>query len=172
MTTSTIPAAIAYLVATAKAAWANDQSVYVFDGPTPAGFDQEFANKVWIAADPTQEDAPGFEVVVGDQSAATLTQGRTRDESYAIVCAIEHWDGGTDLAEARTVAFGYLATFEGFLRGIPSLGGPGDVGLAGALGPSGWAQLSGGIAVHQDQQTKGCVCLITFHVSCRARLTT
>jgi hypothetical protein len=172
MTTSTIPAAINYLVSTARTQWAADQTVIVFDGPTPAASGGEFANRVWIGADPMQDDAPGFEAVVGDQDVATMTQGRTRDEQYAIACAIEHWDGGSDLAAARATAFGYLATFEGFLRGVPGTGGPGNIGLAGALGLAGWAQLKGGIALHQEQQTSGCVALITFHVSCRARLTT
>lgn len=170
MITSTINAAVTYLVATARAAWADDSTAYVFDGPTPAGFNQEVPNKVWIGADPTLDDQPGFEAVTGDHQAATLSQGRTLDESYAIACAVEHWDGGTDLAEARTAAFGYLATFEAFVRGVPPVG-PGDTTLGGALGTSGWAQLSGGVAMHQQQQPKGCVVLITFHITCRARLT-
>lgn len=170
MTTSTINAAINYLVTTARAAWATDQTVFVFDGPTPAGFDQEFPNKIWIGADPTLDDTPGFEAVTGDRDVATLTQGRALDEQFLIACAVEHWDGGTDLAEARAAAFGYWATFENFVRGLPPVG-PGDTRLGGALGPSGWAKLGGAVAMHQAQKTTGCVALITFHVACRARLT-
>ena len=172
MSTSTMFAAIDYLVTTSQAAWANDSTAYVFDGPTPAGFDQEFPNKIWIGADPIQDDAPGFEAVTGDQDFATISQGRTRDERFAIACAVEHWDGGTDLKVARTAAKGYLATFETFLRGTAATAGPGDCTLGGALGPSGYAQLAGGQALHQEQQTTGCLCLITFHITCRARLTT
>lgn len=170
MTTSTINAALTYLAATARATWAEDSTAFVFDGPTPAGFQQEKPNKIWIGADPMQDDEPGFEAVTGDHTAATLSQGRTLDETYSIVCAVEHWDGGTDLAEARAAAFGYLATFENFVRGVPPVG-PGDTTLGGALGTSGWSQISGGIAVHQAQKSTGCLVLITFHVSCRARLT-
>lgn len=170
MTTSTINAAINYLVTTARAAWAADQSTYVFDGPIPAGFDQEFPNKIWIGADPTLDDAPGFEAVTGDHNVATLSQGRSLDEQYNIVCTIEHWDGGTDLSEARAKAFSYWATFENFVRGLPPVG-PGDTTLGGALGTAGWAQISGGVAMHQAQKSNGCVVLITFHVQCRARLT-
>lgn len=169
-TTSTINAAIGYLVSTAKAAWANDQSVYVFDGPAPVGTALESPNRVWIGADPTKDEEAGYDAVTGDQDVATLSQGRTKDETFSITCAIEHWDGGTDLAEARAAAFGYLATFEKFLRGIPALGGPGDVTLGGALGSSGWAKLAGGVQLHQEQQSPGCDVVIVFHVTCKARL--
>lgn len=172
MTTSTINAAINYLVSAARAAWAGDQSVHVFDGPTPAEFNLEAPNRVWIGADPTKDEEAGYDAVTGDQDVATLTQGRTKDETFSITCAIEHWDGGTDLTQARGVAFGYWATFENFLRGIPSLGGPGDVTLGGALGPSGWAKLAGGVQLHQEQQFEGCDVVIIFHVTCKARLTT
>lgn len=168
--TSTINAAVTYLVTTAKATWAGDETVCVFDGPTPAGFQQEKPNKVWIGADPTVDDSPGFEAVTGDHQVANLNQGRSLDENYAIVCAIEHWDGGTDLGAARDAAFGYFAVFENFVRGRPPVG-PGDTSLGGALGTSGWAQISGGVAMHQAQKSEGCVVLITFHVTCRARLT-
>jgi hypothetical protein len=170
MTTSTINAAINYLVATARTAWAADPTAFVFDGPTPAGVDQEFPNKIWIGADPTLDETPGFEAVTGDHAAATLSQGRSLDEQFAIACAIEHWDGGTDLAEARAAAFSYWATFENFVRGRPPVG-PGDTTMGGALGTSGWSQIGGGVAMHQAQKSNGCVALITFHVSCRARLT-
>jgi hypothetical protein len=163
--------AIAYLVAKAEAQWANDLSVVVFDGPTPADFELEAPNRIFIGADPTKLDAEGDDAVTGDQEVATLSQGRTRNEAFAITCAVEHWDGGTDLAEARSIAKGYFDTFEQFLRGIPPIG-PGDVTLGGALGTSGWAQIAGGIALHQEQQSTGCAVVLVFHVSCRARLTT
>lgn len=169
MSTTTINAAIAYLVNTAKSTWASDQNMTVFDGPTPAGFQLESKSRIWIGADPTL-DQPGAEAVTGTTEVATLSQGRSLNEDYAIVCAIEHWDGGTDLSEVRSVAFGYMATFQGFLRGLPPVG-PGDTTMGGALGTSGWAQAS--IAsVHQFQQTDGADVVIVFHVLCRARLTT
>lgn len=163
--------AMAYLVTTARAQWAADQSAFVFDGPEPVNYDGEFPNKIWIGADPTKAEAAGDEAVTGDQGVATLSQGRTRTERFAITCAVEHWDGGTDLNEARSVAKTYFDTFEQFLRGIPPVG-PGDVTLGGALGTSGWAQIAGGIALHQEQQSSGCDVVIVFHVSCTARLTT
>lgn len=169
--TSTINAALNYLVATAKAAWANDQSVQVFDGPTPVNFNLEAPNRVWIGADPTKGEEAGDDAVTGDQDDATLKQGRSKNETFSITCAIEHWDGGTDLAEARKAAFGYWATFETFLRGVPGLGGPGDITLGGALGSSGWAKLAGGVQLHQEQQSSGCDVVIVFHVTCTARLT-
>jgi hypothetical protein len=171
MSTTTIPAALAYLVTTATNTWATDQSVYVFDGPPPVGFNLEFPTKIWIGCDPTKLDAMGDEVVAGDYNVATLTQGRTLQETYSIVCAVEHWDGGTDLNEARAAAFSYFATFENFVRGLPGSGGPGDTTMGGALGTAGWSQVSGGLALYQEQQSPGCDVVIVFHVSCTARLT-
>lgn len=168
MSTTTINAAISYLVATSTTTWAADKTMTVFDGPTPDGYRLESNNRIWIGADPTLPE-PGVGAVTGSTDIATLSQGRSLDEQFAIVCAIEHWDGGTDVAEARAAAFGYMATFQGFLRGLPSVG-PGDVTMGGALGPSGWAQAS--IAgVHQFQESTGCDVVIVFHVLCRARLT-
>lgn len=169
MSTTTINAAINYLVATAKTAWANDSSMTVFDGPTAAGKGLESHTRIWIGADPTNEEFPGIDAVTGSTSVATLSQGRSLDEQYTITCAIEHWDGGTDLSVARAAAFGYLATFQGFLRGLPPIG-PGDTTMAGALGTAGWSQTSIG-AVHQYQLDDGCDVVIVFHVLCRARLT-
>lgn len=169
MSTSTINAAISYLVTTAQAAWASDTSMTVFDGPTPNSFNLETKSRIWIGADPTAAE-PGADAVTGTTEIATLSQGRSLDETYAITCAIEHWDGGIDLAEARSVAFGYLATFQQFLRGLPPVG-PGDTTMGGALGTAGWAQASIA-AVHQFQQTDGADVVIVFHVLCRARLTT
>lgn len=163
--------AVAYLVATARSTWANDATVVVFDGPTPADFELEAQNRIWIGADPTKLDAEGDDAVTGDQEVATLSQGRTRTERFAITCAIEHWDGGTDLSEARAAVKGYFNAFEQLLRGVP-LVGPGDITLGGALGASGWAQIAGGIQLHQEQQPTGCDVVLVFHVSCTARLTT
>jgi hypothetical protein len=168
-TTTTINAAITYLVTTATNAWAADQSMTVFDGPTPAGYKLESQNRIWIGADPTLTE-PGAEAVTGTTGVATLSQGRSLNEDFAIVCAIEHWDGGTDFAEARAAAFGYLAVFQQFLRGLPPVG-PGDTSMGGALGPSGWAQATIS-AVHQLQLDTGADVVIVFHVLCRARLTT
>jgi hypothetical protein len=170
-TTTAINGAINYLVTTSRTTWAADQSMHVFDGPTPAGLNTETPNSVWIGADPTKDDSPGFEAVTGmRQDFATLSQGRTADEWFDIVCAIQHWDGGTDLAEARSVAFSYYRTFELFLRGTAASAGPGDIRLGNSLGTTGWAGISQK-SMHQEQQTKGCVVLIVFYVSCRARLT-
>jgi hypothetical protein len=170
-TTTAINGAINYLVAKSRTTWAADQSMFVFDGPTPAGFNLEAPNSVWIGADPTRDDSPGFEAAVGQrQDFATLSQGRTQDEDFDIVCAVQHWDGGTDLSEARAAAFSYYRTFELFLRGTAASSGPGDVLLGGALGTAGWAKISQK-SMHQEQKTTGCVVLITFYVSCRARLT-
>lgn len=169
-TTDFSNAAINYLVTTAKNTWGTDQATHVFDGPTPVNFDTEFPNRVWIGADPTKE-FPGDEAVIGNIAPATLTQGRTLDESFDITCAIEHWDGGTDLAEARAVAFGYWATFQNFVRGLPGSGGPGDTTMGGALGTSGWSRISNSYQIHQEQQVPGCDVVIVFHVSCTARLT-
>lgn len=169
MSTTTIHAAINYLVATAKTAWLSDTSMTVFDGPTPANFNLESKSRLWVGADPTLPD-PGADAVTGTTDVATLSQGRSLDEQFAITCAIEHWDGGTDVAEARGAAFGYLATFQGFLRGLPPVG-PGDTTMGGALGTAGWAQASIA-AVHEFQQSDGVDVVIVFHVLCRARLTT
>lgn len=170
-TTTAINGALTYLVATAQAAWGSDTSMYVFDGPTPAGFNQETANSCWIGADPTRGEDPGFEAAIGQrQEIATLAQGRTQDEQFDIVCAIQHWDGSTNLAGARATAFSYYRTFELFLRGTALSNGPGDITLGGELGTAGWAYISQK-SMHQQQKTTGCVVLITFYVSCRARLT-
>lgn len=171
MTTTTIPAALAYLVSTARTTWANDPSVFVFDGPPPVNLNLEASNRIWIGCDPTKAEGMGDDVVIGDYDNATLRQGRTLNETYTIVCAIEHWDGGTDLNEARTAAFGFFATFENFLRGLPNTGGPGDTTMGGALGTAGWSQIKGGLSLFQEQQSSGCDVVIVFHVSCTARLT-
>jgi hypothetical protein len=168
--TSRINAAISYLVTQATSTWGSDQQTHVFDGPTPADFNLEAPSRVWIGADPTKLEAAGDDAVTGDRGVATLTQGRALNETFEITCAVEHWDGGTDLAEARSVAFGYWSTFENFVRGLPPVG-PGDTTLGGALGSSGWAQIAGGVQVHQEQQPSGCDVVIVFRVSCIARLT-
>jgi hypothetical protein len=160
--TSTVPAALTYLVTQAKAAFPN---ALVCDGPMIVVDQQALPDRVTIGWDGDPDTfSPAVE---GDQNFAALNRGVTRNEDYRIVCSVSHWDGGGDVIAARTAAFALLATFERLMRGYPS-NGTGDVSLGGAVQ---WASVAGGFQVLYELGPDGAACTVIFHVTCRARLT-
>lgn len=160
MSTSTMAAAIDYLVTACTSAFGS--TAHVFDGPPSADTQLTLDDRVWIGYSPISPDLPA---AAGDQQFATLG-ARSRDETYAIVCAVEHFGGDTTMRPLRDGAFALLATVETLLRGTG--GNPGDCTLGGAVL---FAQISGGLEMHQAQTPAGASVLVQFHVQCRARLT-
>lgn len=159
-TTSSMAAAVDYLVTTVTTALGS--GAHVFDGPPITGTELTFDDRVWIGYSPVSPDLPA---VVGDQQFAALG-ARSRNEEYAIVCAVEHWSGDPAMRALRDGAMSLLAGIETLLRGTG--GNPGDCTLGGAVL---FAQISGGIELHQAETPNGASVLIQFHVQCRARLT-
>lgn len=160
MSTSSIAAAIDYLVTACTTAVG--ASAHVFDGPPPGDTELVLDDRIWIGYSPLGPDLPA---AAGDQQFATLG-ARTRDETYSLVCAVEHFGGDTAMRPLRDGALALLATVETQLRGTG--GNPGDCTLGGNVL---FAQIAGGIEVHQAQTPAGASVLVQFHVSCRARLT-
>jgi hypothetical protein len=153
-------AAIDYLVTACTTAFGN--GAHVFDGAPVSGTELTLDDRIWIGYSPISPDLPA---AAGDQTFATLG-GRSRDENYAIVCAVEHFSGDTTMRPLRDGAFGLLATVETLLRGTG--GNPGDCTLGGAVL---FSQIAGGLEVHQAETPSGAAVMIQFHVQCRARLT-
>lgn len=161
--TSTIPAAIDYLVTTATAAFPD---ALVLDGGPKSTDQQAFQDIVAIGWD--GDEQMGAAAAEGDQDFAALDRALTRDETYRISCSILHWDGGDSYKQARDGAFAMLAGFEKLLRGYPP-NGTGDTSLGGAVL---WSHISGGVALNYTPATaNGVAAYITFHITCRARLT-
>lgn len=160
--TSSIPAAIDYLVSAATAAF---PGVLVLDGPPRSTDQQSFQDIVTIGWDGDEDmTTPAVE---GDQDFAALDRALTRDETYRIVCSIIHWDGTDSYKGARDGVFGLFGTFEKLLRGYPP-NGTGDTSLGGAVK---FAHVSGGVSLNYTSGPNGVAAYITFHVTCRARLT-
>lgn len=161
--TSSIPAAIDYLVSAATAAFPD---VLVLDGGPRSTDQQSFQDIVSIGWDGDEQMAtPAAE---GDQDFAGLNRALTRNEDYRLTCSILHWDGTENYKGARDGAFGMLATFEKLLRGYPP-NGTGDTSLGGAVL---WSHVAGGVALnYTPASANGVAAYITFHVTCRARLT-
>jgi hypothetical protein len=87
--TSSIPAALDYLVAAATAAFPD---ALVLDGPPKSTDQQEFQDVVSIGWD--GDDQMLTAAAEGDQDFAAINRALTRDETYRIVCSALHWDGG------------------------------------------------------------------------------
>jgi hypothetical protein len=160
ITTSSIGAAIDYLVSACTSTFGDD--ALVFDGVPSSGTELTLADRIWIGFSPANPELP---VAVGEQEFATLG-ARSRNETSAIVCAVEHADGSTAMQPVRDGAFALLRTVETLLRGTG--GDPGDTTLGGAVLFSG---IGSGIEVYQAQDSNGASVLIQFHVQCTARLT-
>lgn len=160
ITTSSIPAAVDYLVTTCTKTFGS--TVQVMDGPPVSGTELTANDRLWIGYSPLSPDLPA---VTGDQQFANLG-ARSRNETYAIVCAIEQWSGDPTMQALRDGAFSLLATVETLLRGTN--GDPGDTTLGRAVL---FSQIAGGIQVDTQMDTSGAGVLIQFHVKCTARLT-
>jgi len=161
--TSTIPAAIDYLVSAATAAF---PAALVLDGGPKSTDQQSFQDIVAIGWDGDEQMAtPATE---GDQDFASINRALTRNEDYRIVCSILHWDGGDSYKHARDGVFGMLATFEKLLRGYPP-NGTGDTSLGGAVL---WSHIAGGYSLsYTPASSNGVAAYLIFHITCRARLT-
>lgn len=161
--TSTIPAAIDYLVDAATAAFPD---ALVLDGGPRSTDQQSYQDIVAIGWDGDEQmTMPAAE---GDQDFAALNRALTRDETFRITCSILHWDGTESYKDARNGVFGMLAIFEKLLRGYPP-NGTGDTSLGGAVM---WSHVAGGVALnYTPASANGVAAYITFHVTCRARLT-
>lgn len=161
--TSAIPAAWDYLVAAAKAAY--PATVAVFDGPMPTVDGETYQDRVSIGWDGDEESLAG--AVTGSQSFNALNRGVTKNEDFAIVCSVTHWDGDNNIGTARTKAFALFATFEKLLRGYPP-NGSGDVSLGGVVQFAGVGPIDAVIPILNGD---GASITIVFHVTCTARLT-
>lgn len=168
--TSVVPAVIDYLVAAAQSSvllGANTTApVAVYDGPQPPGPGQQDQSALWIGADPS---LPGDPVAQASQAFAVMDKARTRDEDGAIALTAQHWSGDTTNKVHRDGAAAIVAGVEVLLRGLPSAGGPGDATMGGLVM---WSEVSGPFDWRPRQVSSGALCLVTFHVTYRARLTT
>ncbi len=159
ITTSSIAAAIDYLVTAVTTAMPNAN---VFDGPPTSDTQLTFDDRVWIGYSPLDPQTPA---AAGDQDFHGLGALR-RDEDYAIVCAVEHWTGETAMQPIRDGAFALLAAVETLIRGIG--GNPGDTTLGGNVL---WSGIGGALEVSQAQTTNGASVMIQFHIQCHNVLT-
>lgn len=128
-TTTSIPALIDYMVATAKASTTLGarpvSPVSVFDGPTVMDSPPPFA--LWIGMDEASLLPGGTDYVI----AATGTQlwvgpgNRLRDEAVTIHCVADSWSGGgeTDMSIARNQTVGIMSAFEESTRADANQGG-------------------------------------------------
>ncbi|MEY9837100.1 hypothetical protein [Streptacidiphilus sp. EB103A] len=160
ITTSSMAAAIDYLVTACSNAFGT--TAHVFDGPPIGDTALVLDDRIWIGYSPI---SAGLAAANGTQDFAALG-ARSRNETYSVLCAVEHWSGATDMRPLRDGAFVLLRQVETLLRGTG--GTPGDCTLGGAVL---FAQLAGGLELHQAQTPDGASVLIQFYVQCRARLT-
>jgi hypothetical protein len=109
--TSRYPTVVDHLVAALRAA-----DLLVWDGPLVTG-DTRDAVFVGYDADP---DSEWLSAELG-QSWAGLG-ARTREETFAVRCAVLATTGETEAKPARDAAFALLAVVETVLRAGPSLG--------------------------------------------------
>lgn len=167
--TSIVPQVIDYLVAAALASPSLGASttapVAVYDGPQPPGPGQQDVSALWIGADPA---APGDPVAEASQAFAVMDRARSRDEDGVIAITAQHWSGDTGNKVHRDGAAAIVAGVELLLRGMQPEG-PGDATMGGLAY---WSQVEGPFAWHQRQVSTGALCLVTFHVTYRARLLT
>ncbi|MCP9209284.1 hypothetical protein [Streptomyces cucumeris] len=155
MATSRVPAAIAALVALLRGAAGLD-GVQVIDGPPTGGMEE--ADYVAVGWDPGGEAA----VVMAQEFAGA--GARTRDEEFTITCCVDAWTGGDDIASVRHRVFELLGAVEDALRA--SAPSPDAPSLGGTVL---WSHLTSG-SLTQANTSQGVRALITFAVSCRARI--
>jgi len=150
-TTSTIPAAIARLVALFKAR-PGLAGVDVHDGPPMQAGSGDY---ICVGHDP----ADPLTAVEGGQTPASLGN-RAREEVYAVLCSLATASGDTDMGARRTRAMALFAEVEAAVRA--------DVTLAGAVRT---AQV-GDYTLVQEQSRNGSAAGLRFRITCAARLTT
>ncbi|MFG3702384.1 hypothetical protein ACGF5C_31555 [Micromonospora sp. NPDC047620] len=155
MATSAIPAAIDYLVETARALPEAAEPVRVFDGWPDARADTAMVIGV-TPDDPSTEDG----VTHGNLGA------QTQWEDFTIPCIIwAHRAGGEAMGEARRAAFALLDALDTHLRT------PTGRTLGGAL-KSGTA-IATNVVIRQtgsaEEAGDGRACEISFDVLCRSR---
>lgn len=150
MATSSIPAAIAGLIATLKAS-PTLAGVDVFDGPPMAGENPDY---MCVGHDPTDP----LTAAEGSQTPASLGN-RSREESYEIACSLVAWSGGDSIAERRIRAMALFAGVEAAVRA--------DITLGGAVRT---AQV-GSYSLLQELTEQGASAGLRFRIICSARLT-
>lgn len=150
MPTSTIPAAIAGLIATLKAA-PGLAGVVVHDGPPTTA---ETPDWVAVGYDPTDP----LTSVDASQVPASLGN-RAREESYEIACSLAAWSGDEDMAARRVRALDLFAAVEAAVRT--------DITLGGAVRT---AQVASYLLT-QEQTQQGASAGVRFRIACSARLT-
>jgi len=165
-TTSRVPEVIDYLVATAQAASALT-GVLVLDGPQIPAAWQTRKQVLWFGADPASLGEAAGESA--QDFATAMSQGKLKDELGSILCAARHWSGDKTSKTHRDGAAAIVAAVELMLRSTPDAGGPGDATMGGLVF---WSQVGGQMAWFPKQVTNGAECLVTFHVTYMARLTT
>lgn len=166
--TSRVPQVIDWLVAAAQASpllGGATPQVSVWDGVQPPGGSQEAPRSLWIAGDPS---APGDAVAEAEQEFGLLDKGRTRNESGSVALTAQFYSGSTDNKVNRDGAAAIVAGAEVLLRGDGRTG-PGDCTMGGLVW---WSEVSGPFAWQERQLSSGASCLVTFHVTWLARLTT
>ncbi|MGA4726291.1 hypothetical protein ACPB67_02625 [Micromonospora taraxaci] len=155
MATSTIPAAVDFLFATAKTLPGLTSDVVVSDGWS----DQRGATGIVVGITPEDPDTRGT------KSHAELG-ARAQWEEYAIPCIIwAHRAGGEAMKQARDAAFALFNKFDTALRT------PDGSTLGGVL-RSGTALVSNpvmGQTGSAEEAGEGRTCQIYFEVLCRSR---
>jgi hypothetical protein len=149
MATSTIPAAIAGLLATLRAA-PGLAGVVVHDGPPVTA---ETPDWVAVGYDPTDP----LTSVDASQVPASLGN-RGREESYDILCSLASRSGDEDMAPRRARAMEMFAAVEAAVRA--------DVTLGGAVRTAQIASYS----LTQEQTRQGASAGVSFRIACSARL--
>ncbi|MEW1551567.1 hypothetical protein [Streptomyces tsukubensis] len=154
MATSTVPAAVAALLAILEAAPALAE-VRIIDGPPSNNLTEK--RRVYVGWQP-------------DASAVSLTQefasagARLRDEQFDIACYAEARGGDKDMSLQRDAVFAVVAVVEDALRATDAE--PEAPTLRGAVL---WSGLTAGDLM-QEQGPEGALAGLAFTVSCRARI--
>jgi hypothetical protein len=154
MATSSIPAAIDYLVTQARALPAFAAPVVVCDGWP----DQRADAGLVVGLTPEDPDTVGepFHAEVGAQ---------TQWEVYDIPCLLWARIGGSDMQAARNAAFALFNALDSFLRANRTLGGALHSGTA----------LMTGVRIEQSataaEAGDGRTCKVRFVVRCKNRST-
>lgn len=161
-TTSAVPGVIDYLVARATAALPD---ATVFDGPQAAKSVLAIEEILWVGHDPMNPSGVAAEAV--QSWPVEGDAGRTKDEDGTVTCTARHWSGDTTIKVHRDATAAIVAAVELLLRGLPQLGGPGDMSMGGLLL---WSSVNADMQWYQRQLPNGAQVTCVFRIVYKARL--
>lgn len=126
--------------------------IAVYDGQTVSGDDAATAIVVGGRFDDDDSNAGDFQIEYRTDGGASASM----DETLRVSCALQTWDGDTDIAAARATAFAVLEDVSDTLRAAPGLG------LSALL----WCHIS--IGDVRQQLDSGARITVNFTITARA----